>query len=239
MDGAGNQIMSRPIDFMEPSFASSVADATSVHHNIDNLIYENDRDKSFNKFAEILQNYEIDEGRVNRISKVPDIVNNVILKQLWKEKGSPFIKMLPGAGRSYYGLDRRNEAYIPFESETHPVDTMGIYSYFPESHFMGELAHADQYKRKEGESMFDWKMRRMNIDIKGNTEWEKLGEEAYQTPGAVEWEAHKIKEQELYEHLPAGFNLSGSDSLFQRMKRSQWNLWKDELKNIQKLQYPE
>jgi len=30
--------MSRPIDFMEPSFASSVTDATSVHHNIDNLI---------------------------------------------------------------------------------------------------------------------------------------------------------------------------------------------------------
>jgi hypothetical protein len=79
----------------------------------------------------------------------------------------------------------------------------------------------------------------MDIDIKGNTEREKLGEEAYQTPGAQEWEAHKIKEQELYEHLPAGFNLSGSDSLFQRMKKRQWDLWKDELKNIQKLQYPE
>ena len=236
MDTEATPIMSRLIDFMEPSFASSVADETSVHHNIDNLIYE---DESFNKFADILQHYEIDEGRVNRISKVSDIFNNVILKQLWKEKGSPFIKMLPGAGRSNYGIDERTEAYNPFESKTQPVDTMNLYSYLPESSFMGELAHADQYKRKEGESMFDWKMRRMNLHNKSTIESEKLGEEAYQTPGAQEWEAHKIKEQELYEHLPAGFNLSGSDSLFQRMKRRQWDLWKDELKNIQKLQYPE
>ena len=40
MDGENNSVMPRPIDYMEPSFASSVADKTSVHHNIDNIIFK-------------------------------------------------------------------------------------------------------------------------------------------------------------------------------------------------------
>jgi hypothetical protein len=236
MDGAGNQIMPRPIDYMEPSFASSVADETSVHYNIDNLIYENDRDKSFNKFADILQNYEINKGRVNPISTVPDIFDKTILKQLWKEKGAPFINLIPGAGRSEYKLDERTEAYSDFSSKTHPVDTMNIYLDFPVSNFVAELGgHADQYKRRKGESLVDWKIRRMNMDEKAYIEEKELGDDAYQTPGAQEWDAHKIRQEESYEQLSSGFNLSGRDSLYQRMQRNQWDLWKDELKRLQNL----
>ena len=42
-------LMSRPIDFLETSFTPAVADKTSVHHNIDNIIMDSEID-SFYKF---------------------------------------------------------------------------------------------------------------------------------------------------------------------------------------------
>ena len=231
MDGENNSVMPRPIDYMEPSFASSVADKTSVHHNIDNIIYENERDRSFNEFTDYIQDYQIDLNqklvgppfKLSPVSNVSDIFNNAILRHAWEDRGSPLINMIPGAGRSDYAIDRRKEM-VPFESETQPVDTMNVYSYTPESHFIAELGHADQYKRNEGESMFDWKMRRRKQHFQSIEEL-NLGRERYEIPGTEEWDAHKIKEQQIYDMFPEGYNLSGKDSLLQRMKREQWRLW--------------
>ena len=108
MDGAGNQIMSRPIDFMEPSFASSVADETSVHHNIDNLIsdykinsyYKNSEEAYYGKPYKYYANLGEEKHRMS-IPLNMEHYADIIEKTNLPKSLSPVIeKYLPGHSES-------------------------------------------------------------------------------------------------------------------------------------------
>ena len=108
MDGESNPIMPRPIDYMDPSFVSSVADETSVHHNIDNIIvdsevnsyYKNPEESYYGKPYKYYANLGEERHRMSiplNMAHYADIIEKTNLSKSL----SPVIeKYLPGHGES-------------------------------------------------------------------------------------------------------------------------------------------
>ena len=100
--------MSRPIDFLETSFTPAVADNTSVHHNIDNIImdseidsfYKNPKESSYGK----PYTYKANLGDLPYTESIPLNMQHyadIIEKTNLSKSLSPVIeKYLPGHGES-------------------------------------------------------------------------------------------------------------------------------------------